>query len=149
MDADTANKKKTSKARSYTQEEKDAISPRTEWWHDGNGNGTFQYTRKNLNNGNVTYQCSYRRFGCKSFLSFPRTPIDEDENPLGKYDRDKGKVNGLHTRSCVVYNGLDPDAVPWEGKLEENPFFQMDDLEESLESAGETTCLLSLFACPI
>ena len=139
---DSAERPKRTK---LSREEKDAICPGSERWDDGCGK--FDYTRKNVNKRSVSYQCSHnRKFKCRATLNFDRSAIT-DTNPTGFYLRSTGRIDGLHTRSCVVRNGCDPDdpATMWDGKLESNPFLELDEQGGCIPIAGEL--VMFVFCC--
>lgn len=126
MDAD-AKPLERIKARSYTREQKDAICPCSETWDAGYG--IFRYTRKNVNNNSVGYQCCHKtRNKCRAILKFDRHPVT-DTNPIGFYDNSTGRVVGRHTRACIVQYGCNPDDpdIPWDGKLEDMDLFNEDE----------------------
>jgi len=98
--------------------EKDIICPR-----HFNYNG-FSYTRKNVNQKNVSYLCQHRRGKkCNAELHFKR------DKSAGKVDFDNKIRLGQHTRPCCIVNGVDPEDYDYDGKPKANE--QGDDMLSS------------------
>ena len=92
-----------------TLEEKNAICPAS--IHYGPPGQVFEYTRRNIGQGNVVYYCTHnRKCKCKGKLSFNR------DKRTGVVDQAIKFLHGQHNRACCVINQVDPDEYNWEGK---------------------------------
>ena len=90
----------------------------------------FSFTRKNVNQKNVTFICRHRRGkNCKAELHFKR-----DKN-TGIVDFDNKIRLGQHTRQCCVVNRVDTEDYDYDGKPKANE--QGDDMLSSEGSDEE------------